>query len=225
MTTVDDDVTGGVLAAENVRVSAGDHVILHEVSLVAEPGRVLAVTGHSGAGKTSLLWTLTGLMRPAAGTVTYAGEPVGDRDEAAAKGIVLIPQDNGVAASLTAYENIQIPLLASGCSPDEAAERTFAALDRLGLTGQADQLVEELSGGQQQRTAIARGIARRGTVLLADEITSELDAANRERVLEILHAEAWRGAAVVFATHDPEAAASCDVQLHLVDGAAEYVRR
>lgn len=223
MSTVD---SGGALIAEDLRVGGEDgRLILDGVSVLAEPGRVLAVTGLSGAGKTSLLWTLTGLMRPVGGTVTFAGEPVGDRDDAVAKGIVLIPQDNGVAASLTAYENIQVPLLATGCAPDDASERTAAALDRLGLTGQADQLVEELSGGQQQRVAIARGIAMRGTVLLADEVTSELDAANREKVLELLHAEAWRGAAVVFATHDPDAAASCDRQLHLVDGAAEYIGR
>lgn len=217
--------SGGALVAEDLRVTVGEHVILDGVSVLAEPGRVLAVTGLSGAGKTSLLWTLTGLMRPAGGTVTFAGEPVGDRDDAVAKGIVLIPQDNGVAASLTAYENIQVPLLATGCAPDDAGERTAAALDRLGLSGQADQLVEELSGGQQQRVAIARGIAMRGNVLLADEVTSELDAANREKVIELLHAEAWRGAAVVFATHDPDAAASCDRQLNLVDGAAEYIGR
>lgn len=218
--------SGGALIAEDLRVGGDDgRLILDGVSVLAEPGRVLAVTGLSGAGKTSLLWTLTGLMRPAGGTVLFAGEPVGDRDDAVAKGIVLIPQDNGVAASLTAYENIQVPLLATGCAPDDAGERTADALDRLGLSGQADQLVEELSGGQQQRVAIARGLAMRGNVLLADEVTSELDAANREKVIELLHAEAWRGAAVVFATHDPDAAASCDRQLHLVDGAAEYIGR
>lgn len=222
MTTVD---AGGALIADSVTVSAGGHHILTGVSMLAEPGRVLAVTGASGAGKTSLLWTLTGLMRAESGTITYAGEPVGDRDAAVAHGIVLIPQDNGVAPSLTAYENVLIPLIGNGCEPEDAAERTVDALERVGLTGQADQLVEELSGGQQQRVAIARGLARKGTVLLADEITSELDAANRAKVLELLHAEAWRGAAVVFATHDLEAASACDARLHLVDGAAEHIGR
>jgi putative ABC transport system ATP-binding protein len=101
---------------------------------------------------------------------------------------------------------------------------TADSLERLGLSGQADQLVEGLCGGQQQRAAIARGLARRGQVLLADEVTSELDAANRQKVLDLLRAEARRGAVVVFATHDPDAAAACDAELHLVDGRAELVR-
>ena len=115
-------------------------------------------------------------------------------------------------------------LLAGGASPTEARRVTAECLERLGLSGQADQLVEELSGGQQQRTAIARGLALRGAVLLADEVTSELDAGNRQKVLDLLHAEAERGAAVVFATHDPEAAAACDAELHLTDGRAELLR-
>jgi putative ABC transport system ATP-binding protein len=137
---------------------------------------------------------------------------------------VLIPQDSGLAAVLTAQENIQVSLIAGGAGTQEARRTTADALDRLGLSGQADQLVEELSGGQQQRAAVARGIAMRGHVLLADEVTSELDAANRQRVLDLLRGEARRGAVVVFATHDPEAAAVCDAELHLADGTAEMVR-
>ena len=132
----------------------------------------------------------------------------------------MIPQDNGLAPILTAQENLQVVLIARGHTPAEARRDTAIALDKLGLSGQADQLVEELSGGQQQRTAIARGLALGGAVLLADEVTSELDAGNRQRVLELLRAEADRGAAVVLATHDPEAAAACDAEIHLRDGRA-----
>ena len=192
--------------------------VLTGVTATAVPGRMLAVTGPSGAGKTTLLWTMAGLLRPAEGSVTVDGEPIRDRDFAVARGIVLVPQDNGLAAILTAAENVQVALIANGVAPPEARRRTAESLERLGLAGQADQLVEELSGGQQQRTAIARGLALRGDVVLADEVTSELDAANRQKVIELLRAEADRGAAVVFATHDPEAAAACDAELHLVDG-------
>ncbi|MFC7549280.1 ABC transporter ATP-binding protein [Plantactinospora sp. GCM10030261] len=201
-----------------------DRLALRDVSLTVWPGRVLAVTGPSGAGKTTLLSAMAGLLRPTSGVVTVDGEPLRDRDHAVARRLVIIPQDNGLAPTLTASENLQVALIACGSAPAEARQLTDDNLDRLGLSGQADQLIEEMSGGQQQRTAIARGLALHGDVLLADEITSELDSANRQRVLELLHGEARRGAAVVFATHDPEVAAACDAEVHLVDGRAELVR-
>jgi putative ABC transport system ATP-binding protein len=201
-----------------------DTAVLRDVSVVVEPGQLLAVPGPSGAGKTTLLWAMAGLLRPRLGTVAIGGTPLRDRNQAVASRVVLIPQDNGLAAILTAQENVQVALIASGAGAAEARRATADSLERLGLSGQADQLVEELSGGQQQRTAVARGLALRGEILLADEVTSELDAANRQRVLDLLRGEARRGAVVVFATHDPDAAAACDAELHLTDGRAELVR-
>ena len=200
----------------------GGPPVLRGVSVAARPGEIVAVTGTSGTGKTTVLRAMAGLLPPAVGRVLIDGEPLGDRDHAVGLGVVLIPQDNGLAAILTAAENISVAVIATGGSPADARRRTAEALEPLGLAGQANQLIEELSGGQQQRTAIARGLALRGAVLLADEITSELDAANRQRVIELLRAEASRGAALVFATHDPEAAAACDRELHLVDGEATW---
>jgi putative ABC transport system ATP-binding protein len=202
----------------------GAEPVLRDVSVEIRPGELLAVTGPSGAGKTTLLWAMAGLLRPSAGRVLVDGAELGDRDHAVALGVVLIPQDNGLAAILTAAENIAVAVIATGGTPAEARRGTAESLDRLGLASQGDQLIEELSGGQQQRTAIARGLALGGAVLLADEVTSELDAANRQRVMELLRGEANRGAAVVFATHDPEAAAACDRELHLLDGVAEWAR-
>ena len=217
--------TASLLFADRVTVTYDRaRPVLHEVSAMAEPGRVLAVTGPTGAGKTTLLRALAGLVRPVGGAVTVEGAPLRDRDHAAARRIVLIPPDNGLASILTVAENVTIALLADAATPAEARRGTAEALERLGLTEQADELVEDLSAGQQQRTAIARGLALRGDVMLADEVTSELDARDRQRVLALLHAEAERGAAVIFATRDPEAAASCDAELHLIGGRGEMVR-
>jgi putative ABC transport system ATP-binding protein len=197
------------ILATDVHVDYDGHEVLQGVDLRAAPGRMVAVTGPSGAGKTTLLWSLAGLVR----------------DRTSAAGVVLIPQDNALASVLTAAENVLVPLLAAGVDPDEAQARTAEALEVVGLATAGHQLIEELSGGQQQRVAVARGLAQQGTVVLADEPTSELDAANRARIVALLRAEADRGAAVVLATHDPEAAAECDAELHLDAGEARWVRR
>jgi putative ABC transport system ATP-binding protein len=215
---------GKPLVVDRVTVAYDRNVVLRDVSVSAVPGKVLAVTGPSGAGKTTLLWAMAGLVKPASGGVSVGGIPLRNRDHAVSEQVVIVPQDNGLAPILTAAENVQVALVACGVKPPEARRRTVESLEWLGLSEQADQLVEELSGGQQQRTAVARGLALRGSVLLADEVTSELDAQNRQRVIDLLRAEADRGTAVVFATHDPEAAAACDGELHLLDGYGEFVR-
>ena len=102
----------GIRAAD-VTVRYGDIVAVSGVSVEVPPGSFLAVSGPSGAGKSSLLWAIAGALRPATGTVLIDGEPVGDRFSASARGVVLIPQGNGLARMLTARENISVPLLAS----------------------------------------------------------------------------------------------------------------
>ena len=212
------------LRAESVRVEYGDLVAVHDVDLVVHPGQLISVTGPSGAGKSSLLWALAGALEPAAGRVLLADEPVSGRERAAARGVALVPQGNGLASSLTAAENVLVPLLSAGVPADEAHRRTADALTLVGLEESGNHLIEELSGGQQQRVALARAFAARATVLLADEPTSDLDAANRERAVAALRAEANRGAIVVMATHDPEAAEQTDAELHLDEGVATWVR-
>jgi putative ABC transport system ATP-binding protein len=233
---VADDDRGGrqglVLAAEELRVVHDGRAAVDGVTLEVRPGQVLAVTGPSGAGKTTLLWALAGLHPPDSGTVRLTradGAPVdvttdSPRDAYARAGVVIVPQGNALATVLTATENVVVPLLAAGVPADHAHGLAATTLDEVGLATSGTQLVEELSGGQQQRVAVARGLAQRGTVVLADEPTSELDAVNRARVVALLRAEADRGATVVMATHDPQAAEACDGELHLDDGVPTWVR-
>jgi putative ABC transport system ATP-binding protein len=212
------------LRAAGLGVRYGVVVALHGVDLEVGAGAFVGVTGPSGAGKTSLLWALAGAVAPSEGTVHLDGVAVTDREQAAGLGIVVVPQGNALATSLTAQENVLVPMLAAGVKPREALRRTAEALALVGLEESGGHLIEELSGGQQQRVALARAFAAQAKVLLADEPTSDLDAANRERMLAALRNEAARGAVVVMSTHDPEAAEQCDAELALDEGAMTWVR-
>jgi putative ABC transport system ATP-binding protein len=212
------------LRADGVQVRFGEVLAVHGADLAIEPGQLVAVTGPSGAGKTSLLSALAGLIPTSDGKVSLAGSPITDRDDAVARGIVLIPQGNALLRLLTAIENVALALVTAGRPPDEAKQQAERALAAVGLAEAAEQLLEELSGGQQQRVAVARGLAAAGDYLLADEPTSELDAANRGRVMALLRAEARRGAGVLVATHDPEAAAGCDAELRMDEGMLSTLR-
>jgi putative ABC transport system ATP-binding protein len=212
------------LRADGLQVRFGEVLAVHGAELTVGLGQLVAVTGPSGAGKSSLLSALAGLIPSSAGQVSLAGSPVADRDDAVARGIVLIPQGNALLRLLTALENVALALVTAGHRPDDARQQAERALAAVGLAEAADQLLEELSGGQQQRVAVARGLAAAGDYLLADEPTSELDAANRTRVMALLRAEARRGAGVLVATHDPEAADGCDAELRMDEGVLSIVR-
>ena len=218
-----EDVESPPLRVEGVTVRYGSTVAVSEASFEAYAGEFIAVTGHSGAGKSSLLWAIAGAVA-FDGVVRLGDEEVRDRAQAARLGIEVIPQGSALAVLLSARENVSLPLLARGVRPEHALRRAQSALESVGLHESGSHLAEELSGGQQQRVAVARGLVLRGHVLLADEPTSELDHDNRERVLALLRAEAHRGAIVLMATHDPEAAAEADGEIRLDDGQLETIR-
>jgi putative ABC transport system ATP-binding protein len=214
-----------VIQVKNITVAYGDLIAVDDVSFDVPPGFVLAVSGPSGAGKSSLLWAIAGAVEVLTGKVEVDGLVIGGRPAAAAHGVVLIPQGNGLARVLTARENLTIPLLANGKDPDETHVAVESALKAVGLEESGDHLVEELSGGEQQRVAVARGIAQQGRVILADESTSELDSTNRERVLDLLRSQANQGTAVVIATHDPTVADAADGHAVMDEGHLTWVRR
>ena len=217
------------LRASDLSVTYGETVAVHPLDLTVPAGRMVSVTGPSGAGKSSLLWALARAIRPAAasvtGTVSIDGSVLEDREAAARAGVVLVPQRNGLGGTLSAEESVLVPLLALGVPADEALRRVAESLARVGLAESGRHLVDQLSGGQQQRVALARAFALRPAVLLADESTSDLDAGNRELMIAAMREEAARGASVVLATHDPEAAAETDGTLALDEGVATWVRR
>jgi len=197
-----------LLQAEGLRFERGGRVIFDHVSLTVQPGDRVAVTGPSGSGKTSLLAVLAGIAAPAAGTVERGGDPVTAGTLPARTAAVL--QGYGLVSLLTVAENVEIVLRAAGMPAGEAMAAASTTLAELGLREHEDHLVQELSGGQQQRVAVARALATRPELLIADEPTAEQDPVTRELVLARLFGVAADGGALVLATHDPEVAERCD---------------
>ncbi len=206
-----------MLDARGLRYVRDGQTILAGVDVTLDPGQSLAVTGPSGSGKSSLLALLAGLMRPASGEVHLDGAPL-TGFAGPASGVALVLQGYGLVSLLTAAENIEVALRAAGRPAAAAPAAARAALAQLGLEAHADQLVEELSGGQQQRAAVARALALKPKLLIADEPTAELDPAARAVVLARIFDIVTDGGSLVVATHDPEVAGKCDEILDLRAG-------
>jgi putative ABC transport system ATP-binding protein len=205
-----------VLTGTDIRYAIGDRAILDGISVRASSGRILAVRGPSGSGKSSLLAILGGLITPSGGTVTLDGARVTPSSDVALRrrfGLVL--QGYGLVAALTAHENVAVVLQAAAVPRAEVRIRVAAVLERVGLSSVADHLIEDLSGGQQQRVAVARALVTTADVFLADEPTAELDADNRGLIVSLLIERARTGAAVVIASHDPDVVDACDDVLDL----------
>jgi putative ABC transport system ATP-binding protein len=208
--------------AERVARTYGDGatsvVAVHGISCSVEPGARIAVMGPSGSGKSTLLLLIAGLDRPTVGSLHWPG--LGGPPRTLRPGTVgVVFQRPSLLPELDATENVALPLLLAGIGDAEATVAAWAALERLGLADLARLLPEELSGGQAQRVGIARALAGRPTLVVADEPTGQLDHATAAAVLDALdHAAAETGAAVLISTHDPLVAARFDERWTIADG-------
>jgi putative ABC transport system ATP-binding protein len=201
------------LRGEQLEVRGGDEVILSGLDIVARAGESLAIRGPSASGKTSLLYALGGLAPLAGGRLEIDGRPAVPWQDART-GIVL--QNLCLVPMLSAAETVSLPMQAAGgAGRAQIGARALAALERLGLSDHASQLVGTLSGGQRQRVAVARALASEPDLILADEPTSALDEHWRTVVLSELGAQAARGAVVILASGDEGVAARCDQVLEL----------
>ena len=182
---------------------------LRGVSLSINSGEFTALVGPSGSGKTTLLQMIGCLDQPTSGRVTVDGKEVTslNRNQRAdmRKGhIGFIFQFFALIPTLTAYENVEMPLLLNGHSPKERKDRVMELLKAVDLTERANNRPDQLSGGQQQRIAIARALAPKPALILADEPTANLDTENGKQVMEIMKKlNQETGETFVFATHDP----------------------
>jgi putative ABC transport system ATP-binding protein len=197
---------------------------LRGVDLTAGAGELVCIRGRSGSGKTTLLNLLGGLDRPTAGTVRMAGREVttmAERDlvDLHRSTVAYIFQTFGLLPILSAAENVEVPLRLVGTPGRARDARVLEVLGLVGLAGRAGHRPHELSGGEQQRVAVARALANRPRVLLADEPTGQLDSETGRSIMGVLQAVAHsEGVTTVVATHDPMMLELADRVLELRDG-------
>jgi putative ABC transport system ATP-binding protein len=197
---------------------------LENIDLVVAEGEFLCLMGPSGSGKTTLLNIIAGIDRPTRGELRVLGEDIATLNEdrlAAWRNVHIgfVFQTFNLIPVLTAYENVELPLLLTKLSGAERKKHVLAALKLVGLEDRVEHYPRQLSGGQEQRVAIARAIVTDPTLLMADEPTGDLDAHSAEEILDILtRLNREFKKTIVLVTHDPRAARHATVTRHLEKG-------
>jgi putative ABC transport system ATP-binding protein len=203
-----------------------DAVVVHAlaaVSLTVQAGEMVAVMGPSGSGKSTLLTIAGSLEEPTSGEVLVCGTdlatlPRNGKARLRRRVIGYVFQEFNLLPGLTAAENVSLPLELEGVALRRARSAGMAALESLGMAGQASRFPGQLSGGERQRVAIARAVVGDRRLLLADEPSGALDSVNAEEVMSLLHDACQRGVAAVVVTHDARLASWADRVLFLRDG-------
>lgn len=197
-------------------------VAVHDVSCEGHRGERIAVVGPSGSGKSTLIHLLAALDKPTAGEVSWPGLTPTPLTDPTVVGVVF--QGQSLVPTLTAQENVALPLVLRGLPFRHAQEQAMTHLGFLGLESIANQLPDELSGGQGQRVAIARVLAMRPRLILADEPTGRLDTASARQVVALLlEAADELDGGLVIATHDPYIAGQMSTRWRMRDGELSVV--
>ena len=201
-----------------------DIPVLLDINLDVMEGEFIALMGPSGSGKSTLLNLIAGIDTPSSGTIAIAGVDIATLGEGGladwrAANVGFIFQFYNLLPVLSAFENVELPLLLTGLSARERHERVDTLLGMVGLSDRADHRPNELSGGQQQRVAIARALVTDPRLIVADEPTGDLDRATGGEVLALMDGLVRElGKTIVMVTHDPKAAASAQRMVHLEKG-------
>ena len=198
--------------------------VLMDINLEVGKAEFVSLMGPSGSGKSTLLNLIAGIDQPTAGTIAINGVDIATLDESEladwrAANVGFIFQFYNLMPVLTAYENVELPLLLTNLSRRERKHHVEACLEMVGLADRMDHYPNELSGGQQQRVAIARALVTDPTLIVADEPTGDLDRATGGEVLNLmdeLHRDL--GKTIVMVTHDPKAASRASRMIHLEKG-------
>jgi len=196
---------------------------LRDVNLDLQPGEYVSIMGPSGSGKSTLLNIIGLLDRPTAGVYRLDGQDVtglSDRQQSQVRRekIGFVFQFFHLVPRLSAAENVELPLVLAGVSPEERAPLVGRLLEEFGITGRAHHRPDQLSGGERQRVAIARAMVMQPAVVLADEPTGNLDQTTGKEVIHLLEELNGKGIAVLLVTHDPELGGRARRQVRMVDG-------
>ena len=199
-------------------------VALRGASLTVERGEFVAIVGRSGSGKSTLLNIIGGLAEPTAGRVMVAGIDLARADEeqrasVRRNGVGIVFQNDNLIPFLTAEENVALPLQLAGRADAKARARTL--LDKLGMGARRGHRPEQLSGGEKQRVAIASALANDPQLILADELTGELDTKNTDAVMDDLEKLNEGGTTLIVVTHNQRVAQRAHRVLHIADGRIE----
>ena len=215
---------GTILTGTDLTKRYGDIEVLKGVSLSIDTGEFVCLAGKSGSGKTTLLSILSGLERPTSGHVKLGGKDItgATEDELALfrrENVGFIFQSFNLIPTLSAWENVALPLFPIKMKGDERKRRATDLLERMELGHRMDHLPSALSGGEKQRVAIARALIGRPKVLFADEPTGNLDSATGDAIMEILNRlHTQEGAAILMVTHDMALTKSADRLIRMHDG-------
>jgi putative ABC transport system ATP-binding protein len=212
-----------LVACEDLRRSYGSYEALRGVSFSVARGEFAAVMGPSGCGKSTLLAILGLLDRPSSGRYVLDGAEAGglgdaERTRLRRERIGFVFQAYNLLPRLSSLENVALPMAYAGVPLDERTRRAGELLDRVGLKSKAARTPLELSGGERQRVGIARSLANRPALLLADEPTGNLDSRSAAEVLSFLKTLHAEGLTIVLVTHDPGVGAAAQRVLRLKDG-------
>lgn len=204
----------------------GDEVItpLNEVTLQVEQGEFVSLMGASGSGKSTLLNAIAGIDRPTSGSIAIKGTDITKLSRATladwrAANIGYIFQMHNLISVLSAYENVELPLLLLPMSAAERHKRVMIALEAVNLVDRKDHYPRQLSGGQEQRVGIARAIVANPTIIVADEPTGDLDAETTDSILDLIQRlNGELGMTLIVVTHDPRVGALAQRQVRLEKG-------
>lgn len=195
---------------------------LNGVDLAIEQGEFVAIIGPSGSGKSTLLHMLGALDTPDEGRVVIDGKDLATQRDLAAfrrHTVGFVFQLHNLIPTLTALENVQVPLIEDGLNSTERRTRAAELLERVDLADRLDALPTTLSGGERQRVAIARALVNEPRILIADEPTGAVDSANSARIIELLRALGEEtGMTLIVVTHDPQVAQQADRVIRVLDG-------